>query len=309
MQPLKDVIFPFIKGMAMGGADVVPGVSGGTVAFITGIYQRLLHAIGAVDGKAFKMLFTGKWLSLWKKVDGAFLLPLLLGIATSILSLAKLIEHLLVTYPIPVWAFFFGLILASALIIARSIHRWRGADYLMLVIGGLIAYVITTLSPAATPEDLWFVFITGFVAISAMILPGISGSFILVIMGKYSFILQALNDFNLPVIGVFIGGCLAGILSISRGISWLLAKFHNPTLALLAGFMLGSLNKVWPWKQVLDYIIDRHGEIKPVLEQNIAPHHYLALTGQEPMLIEALIFSVLGFGLVIAIERLASKIK
>ncbi len=309
MMRLKNVILPFIKGMAMGGADVVPGVSGGTVAFITGIYQRLLNAIGAVDTKALRMLLTGNWISLWKKVDGAFLLPLLLGIATSILSLAKVIQHLLASYPIPVWAFFFGLILASALIIARSIHRWRGVDYLMLLMGGLIAFLITTLSPAATPESLWFIFITGFIAISAMILPGISGSFILVIMGKYSFILQALSDFNLPVIGVFIAGCLVGILSISKGISWLLAHFHNPTLALLAGFMIGSLNKVWPWKQGLDFIIDRHGDIKPVVEQNIAPHNFLALTGQEPMLIEALIFSVLGFGLVIAIERLAAKVK
>jgi putative membrane protein len=309
MTRIKQVLFPFIKGMAMGGADVVPGVSGGTIAFITGIYQRLLNAIGAFDGRALKMLFTGNWISLWKKLDGAFLLPLLLGIATSILSLAKLIQHLLATYPIPVWAFFFGLILASALIIARSIHRWKAKDFLMLVLGGFIAFGITTLSPATTPEALWFVFITGFVAISAMILPGISGSFILVIMGKYSFILQALSDLNIPVIGVFILGCFFGILSISKGISWLLSRFYNATLALLAGFMVGSLNKVWPWKEVLDYMLDRHGEMKPILEQNVAPNNYLLITGQEPMIIEALIFSVLGFGLVIAIERIAAKVR
>jgi len=307
MARVKTGFLTLLKGIAMGGADVVPGVSGGTIAFITGIYPRLIAAISAVDAELFKMLFTGKFISLWKKIDGAFLLPLFIGIAISILSLAKAIKFLLETYPVVVWAFFFGLILASALLIAKTIGKWRPGNFVMLILGAVIAYAITSFTPASTPEELWFILLSGMIAISAMVLPGISGSFILVLLGKYEYVLGALTDFNIPVIATFIVGCVIGIVSVAKGIGWLLKHYYFATLALLAGFMIGSLNKVWPWKHVLEYIIDRKGVAKPVIERNVWPTEFQALSNQDPFLLEAMTFAVLGFGLVILLERLASR--
>ena len=293
----------------MGGADVIPGVSGGTIAFITGIYSELLHSIKSIDHQAMRLLFTFRLADFWKKINGSFLLAVVAGVLTSLLSLAKLMVHLLENYPIRVWSFFFGLILISSPLILRTIRRWNIATVICLLIGVVIAYLITILAPTQSPEGLWFVFIAGAIAICAMILPGISGAFILLLIGKYEFIMRALIDVNLPVIVVFASGCIVGIISFSWVLTWILDNYHDITIALLAGFMLGSLNKVWPWKEVIIYRMDSEGNQVPVFDKSILPGEYLTNTGNDPMVFQAILFAALGVIIVLVIERVAERLK
>lgn len=306
MKGLKDYLLLYLKGVAMGSADVVPGVSGGTIAFITGIYETLLKSIRSVDLKALGYLKKFDLKALWNHINGSFLVTLLAGIATSVLTLAKVITHLLATYPIPVWSFFFGLIVISALIILREIKKWSFGVLAAIILGTAIAYLITAATPAETPESAWFLFIAGAVAICAMILPGISGAFILLIFGKYEFILSAIKEFRIFDILMFGLGCIVGLLSFARLVSWLFNKYHNITVGILSGFMIGSLNKVWPWKEAIETYIDRHGEIKPLIEANVLPNEYFAKTGAEPFFLEAILFAAAGFLIVLAIDRIAA---
>lgn len=241
----------FLKGIAMGAADVIPGVSGGTIAFITGIYDDFIDSIKAINLKNASLLFQKKIALFWKKINGSFLTTLLLGIIISIQSLARIITFLLDRYPIPLWAFFFGLILASSVYILQKISNWNILHFLMLLLGGSIAFSLTVITPMKTPESLWFIFLCGMISISAMILPGISGSFILLILGKYKYILIATKQLNFLILGVFCIGMLVGIMSFSRILSWCLHRYHTLTIALLSGFMLGSLPKIWPWKTAI----------------------------------------------------------
>lgn len=307
MRKLKSYIRLFFKGVAMGGADVVPGVSGGTIAFITGIYGQLLSAIKSVDLQALQLLTRGKFTEFWKYINGSFLLVLLSGIALSIVSLAKLLHFLLEEYPIQLWSFFFGLIIIAAISVSREIKRWRGGVILSGIVGILLAFFITLATPAETPETSWFILLSGALAICAMILPGISGSFILLILGKYTFILEAINTRDLAVISIFGLGCIVGLLSFARLVSWLLGKFHDVAVALLAGFMIGSLNKIWPWKEVISTRINSKGEEVPLISENILPGDYLAATGLQPQVTQAIIFMILGVGIVVLLEQLASK--
>jgi putative membrane protein len=290
-----------LKGMGMGAADVVPGVSGGTIAFITGIYEELIFSIKSINHKSLKLLFTGNFSAFWKAVNANFLLALVFGIGISVFSLAKLLKFILENYPELIWSFFFGLIVASAIYVARQIKTWDVGSFISLVAGIAIAWVITEITPAETTEAYWFVFVSGAVAICAMILPGISGSFILLLMGKYEFIIGAISDFKISIIAVFLSGAAVGIISFSNVLSWLLKKFHSQTIAVLAGFMIGSLNKVWPWKNTLQTFTDRHGEIKPLLQENVFPSAY---TG-DPHLLSAVLLAIVGFVLIFVIERLA----
>ncbi|MGB5930805.1 MAG: DUF368 domain-containing protein [Cyclobacteriaceae bacterium] len=305
----KDYILLFFKGIGMGGADVVPGVSGGTIAFITGIYEELLDSIGEVDVPAFKLLVSGKFSEFWYKINGTFLLVLLSGIFVSLLSLAKLITFLLENDPIQLWSFFFGLIIISSIYVARTIKKWN----LRVVIGGLagiaVAYYITVATPAETPTDSWFIFLSGSLAICAMILPGISGSFILLILGKYEYIVNALSQYKISTLLIFGAGCVTGLLIFSRLISWLLDRYESMTIAILSGFMIGSLNKIWPWKNVLEYHTDRHGEVKPLVTENIMPATYAEITGDNPLLIQAIVFMVCGIMLVLVLEWAANLLK
>ena len=308
MRSTKDQVLLFFKGMGMGAFDIVPGVSGGTIAFITGIYEELIGSIKSVDVIALKMLIAGDFLSFWKKINGRFLLILVSGILVSLLSLAKLISGLMQSHPIQLWSFFFGLIVISALVVCRDIRKWRVNVSIGLVVGCVVAFFITTVAPAQTPNTIPTVFLSGAVAICAMILPGISGSFILIILGKYSFIVNALTSFDLATIAVFSLGCVVGLLSFSRLISWLFKKYHDVAIAVLAGFMLGSLNKVWPWKQTVETFVDRHGEVKPLIQDNILPNTYLSL-GNDPYFWEALLFFTLGVGLVVFLEKMAINLR
>jgi len=295
--------------MGMGGADVIPGVSGGTIAFITGIYSELLHSIKSIDFEALKLLFTFKFSAFWKKVNGNFLFAVLAGLLTSMLTLARLMLYFLEHYPIQTWSFFFGLILVSSPLILQSIRRWNVPSVLSFLVGILIAYMITVLSPTQTPEGLWFIFISGAIAICAMILPGISGAFILLLLGKYEFIMRSVLEGNLPVIIVFAVGCVIGIISFSWILTWILDKYHDLAISLLAGFMLGSLNKVWPWKEIIAYRMDSEGNQVPALDKSILPGEYLTTTGNDPMVFQAILFAALGIILVLGIEKTAERLK
>lgn len=239
----------------MGAADVIPGVSGGTIAFITGIYDDFVGSIASINAEAMRLLFKGRFKDFWKHINGTFLLSLVLGIAISVISLAGLMQMLLSTYPIQTWAFFFGLIVASSIFIIRGISGWKLREIILLIFGIGLGIVVCTLSPTQTPDGLWFIFLSGAIAICAMILPGISGSFILLILGKYQYIMGCISDLvsgveigrNLVTLCVFLAGAVVGILSFSKFLHWLLARWNKETLIVLAGFIIGSLVKVWPW--------------------------------------------------------------
>jgi putative membrane protein len=309
LRKLKDYILLFVKGIGMGGADAIPGVSGGTIAFITGIYEELLHSLRSIDVEAIKLLGMLRIDAFWKKINGAFLISVFCGLLLSLISLAKLMVYLLGNYPIQVWSFFFGLILISSPLILRSIRKWNLATVVFFIAGIVIAYGITSLSPTQTPESLWFVFLSGGLAICAMILPGISGAFILLLLGKYEFIMQSLIHFNIHVIMVFCLGCIVGLISFSRFLSWILDKYHNITIALLAGFMLGSLNKVWPWKEVISYRLDAGGNQVPAMDRSVLPGEYMAKTANDPMVFKAIMLMALGVIIVIVIEKVAGRFK
>ncbi len=276
-----------VKGMCMGAADVVPGVSGGTIAFITGIYDELINSIKSINAASLKMFFTGKWGEFWKMINGKFLLFLLAGIGISVFSLAKIITWLLVAYPVLVWSFFFGLVLASTWFVGKDVKERNWKTGLGFLLGAALAFYITVATPAETPSHFLFIFLCGAIAICAMILPGISGSFILVLLGKYFFIMEAVKTLDLKVIAIFGIGACVGITSFSRLLSYALSHMRNITLAVLSGFMLGSLNKVWPWKETIEEV-----------EQNIAPNAFVW---------QAVCLALLGFVMVYGIEKISSK--
>lgn len=287
-------IILLLKGMAMGGADVIPGVSGGTIALIAGIYEELISSIKSVDATALRLLLKFEIKALWKHINGAFLVNLFAGVLISIFSLARLITYLLEAYPIPVWSFFFGLILISAFYVLPKDRNLRA--YLFLVFGAAVAFMITSLAPVDTPQGLWFIFVSGAIAICAMILPGISGSFILLLLGKYEFVLEAVKSLDFTIIVVFALGCVIGLVSFSKLIHWLLSSHKAVTLSALAGFMLGSLNKIWPWK-------DESGDTFI----NLWPADFTALTGQPNQLYLAIGFFALGILIVSGLEWLGKK--
>ncbi len=300
-----DHLLIFLRGMAMGAADVVPGVSGGTIAFITGIYERLLNAIKSADLTALKMLFSEGIPAVWKRIDGTFLLALFAGIFTSLFTLAKGIEWCLEAYPQLLWAFFFGLIIASTLYIAKQVSKWDATAIIGLLAGGAIAFTITILAPAQASTAYWMVFLAGSIAICAMILPGISGSFILLLMGMYHHVLHAATSKDFVFLIIFMLGCIVGLLFFSHLLSWTFKNYKNTTLAVLSGFMLGSLNKVWPWQNIFKTRTNSHGEEVPWLMENVLPANYSG----EPYILYCLILLVLGFSVVFLLERLGETIE
>jgi putative membrane protein len=303
---MRNPFLLFAKGMAMGAADVVPGVSGGTIAFISGIYDELLRSIAAVPA-ALRELLRGNLRLAWQSANANFLLVLISGILFSIFSLARLITWLLAHHPIPIWSFFFGLILVSSWLVGREIQRWNWPSCLSFALGALFAWWITVAAPMQWGHDPLSLFFAGAIAICAMILPGISGSFLLVLMGLYSFVLDAVKGFDLSVLLVFAAGCACGLLSFARLLSWMLSHLRNLTLAFLTGLMLGSLNKVWPWKETLTWRIDSHGQQQPLLQDNLLPSGYAAVTGQDPQVLLAVLLAVAGVVLVLGLEWVARR--
>ena len=292
---LKDYALLTLKGMCMGAADVVPGVSGGTIAFIVGIYDELIDSIKGINVHAFRLLCKGQLKAFWKAINGNFLSSLLLGIGISVFSLAKLITYLLETEPVLVWSFFFGLVLASTWFVSKDIKEWNWKTILGFLAGAVVAFYITVATPTETPTNLLFIFFCGAIAICAMILPGISGSFILVLLGKYFYIMEAVETLDLVVLGIFALGCFLGITSFSHVLSYALKKFRNVTLAVLSGFMLGSLNKVWPWKEKIEEMVEGQNLI---VEQNVLPGESLA---------EGVVLMLIGFILVYVLEKISAR--
>jgi putative membrane protein len=303
---MKNTLLLFAKGVAMGAADVVPGVSGGTVAFITGIYDELLRSIASVPA-ALALFLRGRIVEAWKAANATFLLILLLGIMTSIMSLARVITYLLVEHPIPVWSFFFGLILISTHLVVREVQRWNASRVFSLLLGVAFAYWITVASPLQWGHDPLSLFLAGAIAICAMILPGISGSFILVLMGLYGFVLNAVKGLDLAVLLIFASGCLVGLVSFAGILRWLLLRWRDLTLTFLTGLMIGSLNKIWPWKQTLTWRTDSQGEQVPALQSNLWPEQFAQIGGQDPQLFWAISLAVAGVLLVLGLEWLAAR--
>ncbi|WP_396638261.1 DUF368 domain-containing protein [Maribacter sp. R77961] len=294
-------VYITLKGMAMGIAELVPGVSGGTIAFVTGIYEEFISAINNVNLATFKTLKNDGFKMFWKQLNGNFLLALFVGMMVSILSLSKVISWLLENHPIPVWAFFFGLVLASVIFVAKAIKKWNFLSIALFIAGTIIAYYITTLPPSANTDSLPFLFFSGALAICAMVLPGISGSFILVLLGSYKTVLDAVNDKDFKIVLTVALGAVFGILSFARILKWMFANYKNATLAILTGFILGSLNKIWPWKKVLEVI--KIGKKEIIIDKNISP---FAFEG-DSQLTFAIITAIIGFSLIFILEKVASK--
>lgn len=303
---MKNYLLLYLKGIAMGAADVVPGVSGGTIAFISGIYGQLLNALAKMP-QGMVWLLRGRVREAWTLVHANFLLVLLAGIATSILTLARLITWLLEHQTVPVWSFFFGLILVSCWVVGRTIRHWSLAGLAAFAAGVLCAWYITVAAPLHWGQDYLSLFFAGAIAICAMILPGVSGSFLLLLMGLYHFVLDAVQRLDLGVIAVFSLGCAFGLLGFARLLRAALNRFHDVTLALLTGFMLGSLNKVWPWKQAVGFYTNSKGQDVPLREENLLPWQFTELTGQDAQLWLAILLAVTGFMLVLVLERFARK--
>ena len=270
----------------MGIAEIIPGVSGGTIAFITGIYEELINSIKSVNSASIKLLINFKLTSFWKHINGTFLLTLLLGMLTSILALSRVIVFLLNDHPFKIWGFFFGLIIASAIVIFGKVEKMSINVFIASIIGLIISSYIALEAPSATPNTDLFIFLSGAIAISAMILPGISGSFILVFLSKYEFILNSLNNFDIAVISIFVAGCVVGLVTLSRVFSYLFKKYNDIVVSVLVGFLLGSLFKVWPFYKVLEY--DAYNE--PIYTSPVLPS-----TGQENELLYFIVFSIIGF--------------
>jgi putative membrane protein len=307
---MKQYISLIIKGMGMGAANVIPGVSGGTIALITGILERLLDAIKSFNIKAFKLIIKGRFKEFAAHVDLWFLLAVFSGIGIAILSLARLLEYLFEHYPIHVWAFFFGLILASVYYISRMISRLNIVNILFYLTGIGIAVWIALMDVGRENDSTAYLFICGIVAICAMILPGISGSFILLIMGNYQLVMiDAVNDLNIKILIPVAVGSVAGLLGFSHLLSWVYKKFRDQTTAILSGFILGSLWILWPWKHILSTYTDRHGEVLPLKQENVLPGSFEQLTGNDSFLIPAIILAIAGILVIVLTETLAGKDK
>ena len=297
----------FLKGMAMGAANVIPGVSGGTIALITGIYERLINAIKSFDMTALKLLLKLQWRALAKHIDLAFVLPVGLGLVTAILSLAKLFAFLFKNYPVFIWAYFFGLVLASVYFVGKTVKKWYWATYLSFVIGTLIAIAVTILHPAVENDNPWYLFLNGIIAIISMILPGLSGSFVLILLGNYQLVaIDGINHLNLKVLLPFAAGAIVGLIGFSHVLSWLFKRYRHQTIALLTGFILGSLSILWPWKKAIylmqnNQVVTKHG--KPVVSyyEQILPAHF----DMEFWL--AILLMILGIISIVWIEKVSGN--
>ena len=298
----KDYLILAAKGFAMGAADVVPGVSGGTMAFILGIYEELIYSIkNLINPQIFKNLFSFKLKEALALVPWQFLGALGFGILLAIFSLAQFLETALTNYPSLVWSFFLGLVVASIITVTKRVQKWDSSTITAMVGGTVMAFYIVGMVPVQTPDAAWFLFLSGFIAICAMILPGISGSFILVLMGKYQYILSAVNNRDFVTLFIVAAGAAVGLVTFAQLLSWLFKRYHDLTVALLIGFMIGSLRKIWPWKETLETVIDRHGEAIPVVQVNVLP---AAWTNEVTL---AIILALIGFALVFVLDYFASR--
>lgn len=294
---IKEFILLVLKGIGIGSANVIPGVSGGTIALLTGIYERFINSIKSFNLKNCKLLITGRLREFLKATDFWFLSSILLGVVISTYSLAKFLVYLLNSYPIATWSFFFGLVLISCFYVAKEIENWNIITIICAILGIGIALFISFATPTQTPDSWWFIMLCGAIAICAMILPGISGSFILVLLGKYEYIMNAIGDLNIPILVIFIVGAIVGLVAFSHLLSWLLKRYRGETIALLTGFMVGSLPKLWPWKGAFEKVSKVSEEVATTNSTITFPTH----------LGVAIIFSLIAIFLVFILEKAAEK--
>ena len=297
---LLDYIVIFSKGIAMGAADAVPGVSGGTIAFISGIYEELITTISNVNPSLFKILFKNGIGSFWKALNGNFLLALVFGMTVSFVSFMRLAKYLLENHPVLIWSFFFGLIVASIYFVGKQIKDWNFYTITAISVGTAIAFYVSKIPSLAAIDSSWYLFFAGAIAICAMILPGISGSFILIILGAYKTLSDALHDFKIKEILIFIIGAGIGLLSFSHVLKWLFKHYRNVTLALLTGFIFGSLNKVWPWKKTLTWHTSSKGVKTPLFQESISPYSFEG----DNQLLYAILLMLVGFLTIFILEKL-----
>lgn len=298
---LLQYVFITLKGMAMGIAELVPGVSGGTIAFVAGIYEEFINSINNVNLSTFKTLKKDGFKAFWKQLNGNFLLALFGGMLISIVTFSSFLKWLLEFHTIAIWSFFFGLVVASVIFVGKEIKKWTALSIILLIVSAVIAYYITTLPPSANADSLPYLFMSGAIAICAMILPGISGSFILVLLGSYKTVIDAVDEKDFKVLITVALGCLFGLLSFARLLKWLFNNHKNITLAVLTGFIVGSLNKIWPWKKIID--TKTIGKKIITIDESISP---FAFDG-NPQLTYAIIAAIIGFSLIFILERVASK--
>lgn len=299
---IKEYIAVGFKGLAMGAADVVPGVSGGTIAFISGIYEELVASISNINFSLLKTLQKEGFKVAWKQLNGSFLAALFIGVLISILSLAKTIKYLLENEPILLWSFFFGLVMASIIFIGKQVEKWNYKLLLLAILGATFGYTITIVSSTSITEiNYLFLVFAGAIASCAMILPGISGSYILLLMGVYPIVMTAITNRDVKIISAIGVGVVLGLLFFSKLLKWLFSKYKNEMLVVLTGIMFGSLNKVWPWKITVTTYLNSHGEIKPLLEQSISPFSF----DGDPQLMLSILLALTGFFIIIAMERVA----
>lgn len=299
---LKDYLIISLKGMAMGAADVVPGVSGGTIAFISGIYDELIDTINAFNFKALKILKKNGFKAAFNYVNGSFLLSLLLGIAISVISLARLFKWLLEVHPILIWSFFFGLVLASIYFVGKQIKKWHLMTFVYLLLGSAIAYYITIMPAMESHNQDWFLILAGALAICAMILPGISGAFILLLLGVYKPALEAIHNFDIKKITLLGFGAIVGLLSFARILKWLFKNYKDQTIALLTGFIIGSLNKIWPWKETISWYTNSKGIKLPLTQKSISPFQV-----ENNHLFLAVLLAVIGFSFILLLEKIGQQ--
>jgi putative membrane protein len=297
----KDYLGLTARGFAMGSADVVPGVSGGTMAFILGIYEELVNSIrDMVNPAAVKLIVRFKFKEALAVLPWKFLLAVGIGILLAIFSLARFLEWMLENHPALLWSFFFGLVIASIFTVSKRVKQWGVTTIVSTVIGAIVAYIIVGLVPAKTPDTPWFLFLSGTLAICAMILPGISGAFILVLLGKYEYVLSAVNDRDILTLFIVAAGAAVGIVTFAQILGWFFKRYHDVTVAVLMGLMIGSLRKIWPWKETVEFI-EHHGEQIPVRQINILPS---AWTGEVTF---ALGLAIVGFIIVFVLDYVASR--
>jgi putative membrane protein len=299
----------YLKGLCIGAADFIPGVSGGTIAFVTGIYEKLIFSLASFDRDAVVLMRRRDWKLFWKKINGSFLVTVLLGIGTSLVLLARLILFLHLHYGNLILGFFFGVIVISVCLTLREIKRWNVGAFLAIGIGASITYSIALIQPFRTPDELWMIFIAGFTSACAMLIPGVSGIFALGILDKYQYMTKAVLDLNVISVLVFLLGSVVGLILLARLLATTLKKYHSITVAFFAGLMIGSLNKVWPWRIPFEFVMNSRGEQVSVLDSSILPWEYVSLTGKDPMVFQTILLMAFGMFTVVLIERLVTRFK
>jgi putative membrane protein len=304
-----DYIFLFVKGLCMGATGVMQGLSGGSVALLLGIYEEFIISLRAIDRQAWKLLREKQFSAFWRKINGSFLALLGAGVISGLLVLRSVFHYYYGQFPIYVSSFFFTLVIIAALLLLRKITRWNAAVVLAAALGLALSYWITRSAPGQMPDNLFFTFLAGILGGSTFIVPGVSGAFILIFFGKYQFILTSFGSLEGDIITFFVAGGILGIIVFARLTAAMLAQHFDATVAFFAGLMIGSLNKIWPWRQVLEYATTIQGKRIPTFDTSILPWQYLEVTGKDPQMFNAILMMALGVFIVVVIEKITARLK